>query len=229
MGSYLDSHYFLHYHQGILNSSEMKNNIENFAGRSSTFCHTDGKTIAANKSHSEAERRRRKRINGHLATLRTLVPKTIKADKASLLAEVVQYLRDLQENASKAAASTPYLDEFSHHLSGGGMNIPTLFPSEKDELELCYCNKDEAIVQVTLCYEDRSDIMAELSRAIKSIQGKIVRAEMSTIDGRTKNIFWVQLSIGGDEGLVRLRRALKIVLNKTDFLPGHKRPRVYLS
>lgn len=30
------------------------------------------------KSHSEAERRRRQRINGHLATLRTLLPDAIK-------------------------------------------------------------------------------------------------------------------------------------------------------
>lgn len=39
---------------------------------------SEGKTIAALKSHSEAERRRRQRINAHLSTLRNLVPSSDK-------------------------------------------------------------------------------------------------------------------------------------------------------
>lgn len=39
---------------------------------------SDAKTLAALKSHSEAERRRRERINAHFATLRSLVPSSEK-------------------------------------------------------------------------------------------------------------------------------------------------------
>ena len=44
---------------------------------------SEAKTIAALKSHSEAERRRRERINAHLATLRGLVPPNEKVSTSS--------------------------------------------------------------------------------------------------------------------------------------------------
>lgn len=45
----------------------------------------DEKAAMALKMHSEAERRRRERINGHLATLRSMVPRTDKVVPLLLL------------------------------------------------------------------------------------------------------------------------------------------------
>jgi len=45
----------------------------------------EAKALAALKNHSEAERRRRERINGHLTTLRGLVPSTEKVCFSSFL------------------------------------------------------------------------------------------------------------------------------------------------
>lgn len=44
----------------------------------------DAKALAASKSHSEAERRRRERINAHLAKLRSLLPSTTKVSVPSI-------------------------------------------------------------------------------------------------------------------------------------------------
>lgn len=41
----------------------------------------EAKALAASKSHSEAERRRRERINNHLAKLRSLLPSTTKVSQ----------------------------------------------------------------------------------------------------------------------------------------------------
>lgn len=50
---------------------------------------SDKKTMAALKSHSEAERRRRERINAHFTGLRALVPNNEKVSECSLLALIL--------------------------------------------------------------------------------------------------------------------------------------------
>ncbi|GFS46284.1 hypothetical protein Acr_00g0101230 [Actinidia rufa] len=58
---------------------------------------------AALKNHSEAERRRRERINAHLSTLRGLVPCTEKMDKAALLAEVISQVKQLKKTTTETS------------------------------------------------------------------------------------------------------------------------------
>lgn len=42
--------------------------------------------VRSSRSHSEAERKRRQRINGHLATLRTLLPSATRVSLVNLTA-----------------------------------------------------------------------------------------------------------------------------------------------
>lgn len=52
---------------------------------------SEAKTVAALKSHSEAERRRRERINAHLATLRGLVPSNEKVSSIWIMFMCLNY------------------------------------------------------------------------------------------------------------------------------------------
>ncbi|RAL53046.1 hypothetical protein DM860_016281 [Cuscuta australis] len=197
----------------------------------------------ANKSHSEAERRRRKRINGHLATLRTLLPTTIKTDKASLLTEAVRCVRELKKATAELAAA------ISPETTADSVETPasfTTFPSEADELKLSYTGDDDDTragnVRAAICCEDRPEIMPELARALKSVEGTVVRAEMSTVGGRIKIALWLRvegLGKGGDEAaLAAVKLALKEVVDRPAAAvgsgnhlpggPGNKRPRLLM-
>ncbi|XP_034675965.1 transcription factor bHLH30-like [Vitis riparia] len=190
----------------------------------------EGKSTAACNSHSEAERRRRQRINAHLSTLRTLLPNTTKTDKASLLAEVVRHVTELRKRAADVAEQNG-----DGCCSGGGSESWT-FPGETDEVTLGYYEGDERLIKATLCCEDRPSLNRDLTQAIGSVRARVVRAEMATVGGRTKSVVVMQWGGGGEAELGNLRRALKAVVENrasgfgsTGVFPLHKRPRFSTS
>ncbi|KAL2905842.1 hypothetical protein RDABS01_004552 [Bienertia sinuspersici] len=168
---------------------------------------TETKAVAACKTHKEAERRRRKRINAHLAILRTLLPNLIKTDKASVLAEVVRRVRELKK------ATVELTSNCHHHCNGCNA---CLLPGDMDEVNLQRSEYDNNTLIATLCCEDRPELIVDLTRALRSVKGKVLKAEMATVGGRTKSVLWVRgVGFGRPEGL--LRRALKVVADKPTF------------
>ncbi|KAL2521764.1 transcription factor bHLH [Forsythia ovata] len=208
--------------------TEMSNlENENLSPRSMA----EAKAVAANNSHKEAERRRRKRINAHIATLKNILPNTIKTDKASLLAEAVRRVRELKKTTAELTAME---EEDTDDISN--TKLKCIFPSETDELKVSHCDDNSGLIKASICCEDRPEIILELIQALKSVKGKVMRAEMATVGGRTKSILWVQIlgTVGNEDSLGTLRRALKVVMDKSTLLagsgqalPGSKRPRYY--
>ncbi|XP_011626267.1 transcription factor bHLH30 [Amborella trichopoda] len=135
---------------------------------------TEAKNAAALRSHSDAERRRRERINAHLNTLRALISGPNKMDKASLLAQVINHLRDSKRKA----------DEISK-----GSLIPTAFDEVRVENEADGPNKEGVFLRVSLCCDDRPDLLIDLKRTLQNLRLKIISAEISTLGGRVKNVF----------------------------------------
>ncbi|CAL4965428.1 unnamed protein product [Urochloa decumbens] len=132
------------------------------------------------KIHSEAERRRRERINAHLTTLRRMVPDTRQMDKATLLARVVDQVKHLKRKASEATHSMalpPETNEVSielHTGDSGGIVAGT----------------DKMIyIKASISCDDRPDLIAELIQAFHGLRLRTVRADLTSLGGRVQHVF----------------------------------------
>ncbi|XP_068319843.1 transcription factor bHLH30-like [Pyrus communis] len=135
---------------------------------------SEAKALAALKNHSEAERRRRERINAHLSTLRGLVPCTEKMDKAALLAAVISQVKELKKDALE---------------SSKGFLIPVDDDEVKVEPYVIGAGDGTISVKASVCCEYRSELLSDLREALDSLHLKMVKAEIATLGNRVKNVF----------------------------------------
>ncbi|XP_023534215.1 transcription factor bHLH30-like [Cucurbita pepo subsp. pepo] len=165
------------------------------------------RSAAALKNHSDAERRRRARINAHLGSLRSLVPGGKKMDKATLLAEVISHLKVLKRAAAEVS---------DVHI----------IPKEIDEITVE--QQEDGLegvpysIRASLCCDYKPGLLPDLRQALHALDLIIKRAEIATLNGRMKNVFVLTSCKGGDIETTELRRfletsvhqAIKSVLNK---------------
>ncbi|KAM1291992.1 hypothetical protein ACFX13_019351 [Malus domestica] len=164
----------------------------------------EAKVIAA-KKHSESEKRRRMRINSQYTTLRAILPDLIKMDKASVLGETVRKVRELKKALTEVEAACHCGDRRDECVLPGGV----------DKLSVEQCEGEKGgLVKATFSCEDRLGLISDMTRALSCVKGRVVRAEMVTVGGRSKNALWVQGLGGGNEGVVALKRALKVVIDR---------------
>ncbi|PIN03959.1 hypothetical protein CDL12_23508 [Handroanthus impetiginosus] len=182
----------------------------------------EDRTASGSRSHSEAEKRRRDRINAQLATLRKLIPKSEKMDKAALLGHVVNHVREQSKRAKEVS------------------KISTI-PTEIDQITIDYINAEETTSQdnqniymkASICCEDREQVFAELNRALKELGVTIVQAEITSVGGRMNTNF---ILCAKDSSNNSLKQSLKLALNRvllssaqSSFSARSKRQRFFLS
>ncbi|KAL1562636.1 transcription factor bHLH30-like isoform X2 [Salvia divinorum] len=160
------------------------------------------KTVEALRSHSEAERRRRERINAHLESLRGLVPNNEKMDKATLLAEVVSQVKQLRATASQASE---------------GLHIPM----DTDEVKVGrvenHSGDGSFLLRASLCCEDWPDLLSDVRQVMKSLPVQVLKSEVSTLGSRVKIAFLIT-SVEGDGVVGLVRAALSDILEKVSAL-----------
>ncbi|KAK3163952.1 hypothetical protein QOZ80_1AG0010630 [Eleusine coracana subsp. coracana] len=158
------------------------------------------------KIHSEAERRRRERINAHLATLRRMIPDTKQMDKATLLAMVVDQVKALKRKASEVTRSMP-------------------LPPESDEVSIeCYTGDDAAgivgsnkilYIKASVSCDDRPDLIAGIIQAFHDLRLRALRADVSSLGGRVQHVFTLCKEDGSTGASLRsLKEAVRQALAK---------------
>ncbi|KAL4291329.1 hypothetical protein GQ457_14G026160 [Hibiscus cannabinus] len=183
---------------------------------SSVQCHgfppstTPDKAATVSKSHSEAEKRRRDRINAQLAALRKLIPKSNKMDKAALLGSAIDQVKDLKRKATEIGKAFA-------------------IPSETDEVTVdCDVPEDKMFIRASVCCDDRPEVFAELIRVFKGLRLNIVNAEISSVGGRIKSELIVCDNNNDKEGVPvpvpvsvsvsTLKQSLNVVVNRINAL-----------
>ncbi|XP_010504585.1 PREDICTED: putative transcription factor bHLH107 [Camelina sativa] len=169
------------------------------------------KALAAQRNHKEAERRRRERINSHLNKLRKLLSCNSKTDKATLLAKVVQRVKELKQETLQITDET--------------------LPSETDEISVLNSedsssNEDGRIIfKVSFCCEDRPDLLQDLMETLESLQMETIFADLTTVGGRSRNVLVVAADKEhhGVESVQFLQNALKSLLERSSksVMMGH--------
>lgn len=87
-----------------------------------------------------------------------------------------------------------------------------VFPSAADGLHV-QCYRNTGLLKAILSCEDKPGLMSDLSRAVRSVQGRLVKAEMVTVGGRVKCLLCVQ-GLKGNETMMQLKRSLNLIINK---------------
>ncbi|XP_021273845.1 transcription factor bHLH131 isoform X2 [Herrania umbratica] len=165
--------------------------------------------IANAVRHRIAERHRRKRICQQYDILRSILPNLIKMDKASVLGETIRQVRELKKRVKETKA-----------VCRG--SLEGVLPGESDNLSLGYCENDGSLLKATFSCDDRAELISDLTRAVRTVNGRVVRAEMVFLGGRNKSVLWVK-GLSGNEGIGMLKRALKMAVDRPKIKNGKPR------
>ncbi|KAJ7963945.1 Transcription factor [Quillaja saponaria] len=168
----------------------------------------EDRAASASNSHSQAEKRRRDRINAQLATLRELIPKSDKMDKAALLGSVIEHVKDLKRKAKEINKSFTLPTEVDE------VTIATDLSQDASSTNATKF-EDNIIIKASVCCDDQPEVFSELIQVLKGLRLTAIKADIASVGGRIKSILLLCSKDSG-EGvcLSTLKQSLKIVVSK---------------
>lgn len=163
------------------------------------------------------ERNRRVRIKEGLFTLRALVPNISKMDKAAILGDAIDYIKELENKARNFQAELKEMEEEDYSKDNGGSEILELKGSYEDtkhplakeniqgsavadqnqltpktplEIEVNQIGQRHFLIKVI--HSQRRDGFLRLMKAAHSLGLQVIDANVTTCKGRVLNIFKIE-------------------------------------
>ena len=123
----------------------------------------------------------------------------MQTDKASLLAEVIEHVKELKRQTSAVLEGEEPAAAARQHLQ--------LLPTEADDLAVDAAEDGDGrlVVRASLCCEDRLGLIPDIARALAALRLRAHRAEIATLGGRVRNVLLITTDDddeeeGGGEG-----------------------------
>ncbi|KAL1535496.1 transcription factor bHLH51-like [Salvia divinorum] len=168
----------------------------------------DDRAASASRSHSEAEKRRRDRINAQLSTLRKLIPKSEKMDKAALLGHVVDHVKEQRQRAKEVSKSSS-------------------MPSENDEVVVDQIQDGSEQIKASICCDDRPELFAEIGSALKSLEATIVEADITSLGGRIRANFVISAASSSAASHIKMALTRLLISSGSGYGVRSKRQRFF--
>ncbi|KAH7443865.1 hypothetical protein KP509_02G053900 [Ceratopteris richardii] len=167
------------------------------------------KRLSPASKNISSERRRRLKLNEKLYCLRALVPSISKMDKASILADAVQYVRELKQKVDNMEEEIASLEEYKmkivrtpqrHHAAmDGSRKRYAQFSTKSRNLahhivhELDVEKMNDALFYIQIHCMKSSGVLLQLARAIEALDVKIVNASSMSKNDHLINTLMIEV------------------------------------
>uniref|UniRef100_A0ACD5UV39 Uncharacterized protein n=1 Tax=Avena sativa TaxID=4498 RepID=A0ACD5UV39_AVESA len=160
-------------------------------------------------SHVEAERQRRDKLNRRFCDLRAAVPTVSRMDKASLLADAVNYIAELRSRIARLEEEGRQVTSASAFSRGGHAGASLLHLAADEVVEVRMVGRDEAAVRVTTT-GGALHAPARLMGALRSLELQVQHACVSRVQGVTVQdaVVEVPAALQHDDGDTAIHSAL---------------------
>ncbi|XP_028097165.1 transcription factor bHLH90-like isoform X1 [Camellia sinensis] len=158
------------------------------------------------------ERKRRNRIKDGLFTLRSLVPKISKMDRASILGDAIEYIEDLQKAVKKLQDELREMEKEKFNEESDELEMPKLNASTEHNQDPSTVDENEQMeeqVEVKqigmrnfllklLCKRKQGGFRG-LIEAVNSLGLQVIDANVTTFNGKVLNILQLEVNKLGVE------------------------------